>query len=122
MLLAAAVEVAEVDVDLDAVVAVVASAVIFPMMRIHQPLLTKVVLKKEIPGMPQKDVVMVHLVGLIVVVVVAVEVLAMVVKMAKMDAHEGHMNAAVGLDEEMTSNEMVLDVATGVHSPMTLLR
>lgn len=124
MFLVAAVEVAEeVDADLDAVVEVVALAVIIPMMRIHRPLLTKVLLKEMILGIPQKDVVMVDLVDLVglIVVVVAVEALAMV-KLVKMDVHGEHLNVTVGLDEEMNSSVMVLDVGTGVHSLMILLR
>lgn len=127
-LLVAAVGVAEeVDVDLDAVVVVeVALAVIFLMMITHflplEPPLMKVLLK-EILETPQKDAVMVllgHLIA-VAVVVVAVAVLA-TVKLVKMDAHGEHLNATVGPDEEVGSNVKVLDVVTGEHSLMKLLR
>jgi len=90
------------DMDVDEVVAVVL-VVIFPMTRTHLPLLTKDLLKGRL-GIPQKDVVMVHHVGLIVavvVVVVDVDVLAMV-KLVMMDAQEEPLNATVGLDEGNT--------------------
>jgi len=124
-LLTAVVVVAEeVEEDLDAaVVAAVALAVIFPMMITHRPLLTKDLLK-EILGIPQKDAVMVDPVGPTVVAavdVVVVEVLAMV-KLVMKDVQEEHLNATVGLDEEMNSNGKGLDVVTGVHRMMTLLR
>ena len=67
---------------------------------------------------------MVDLVGphvVVVVVAVVVEVLP-TVKLVKKDVQEEHLNATVGLDEEMNSNGKGLDVVTGVHRMMTLLR
>lgn len=85
----------EVGVDMDVVEVL---AVTLQMMRTHlqalEPLPVKVLLKREMLGIPQRDGVMVDEV---LTVAVVVEVTAMA-KLVKKEGQKEYLNAAVGLD------------------------
>lgn len=114
-------EVEEVDEDMGVAEAVVVSIVILPTMRAHsataQPPLVKVPLKTGSRVSLLKGG---ATVDLVVLTAVVAEVVSAMEKLVMGNVLEGHLNAVVGLGEEMRSNEKGLAVETGDHKLMKL--